>query len=391
MTEAKPNSRYANQQLNFEEYSAGAITLKSLPTVLFVELTQNCNLNCFMCRSAHGYDKELNMDDKIFQIIEKELFPFASIVDLRGYGESTILKDFEKRINQTALLVPKIRLVTNALAINKKLWNLLMQRGANVVVSVDAATRATMTNLGRGDIVKLLASLDIGSMERDRFNNGGDISFNTVVSSVNLEELPDIILLARKYRIGKVTMFPVVAKSDNPLSLENRKFEVAKFLLEAESIARGNQIELRLGASLQEGHVVKEGLPNRCSHPWEYCYIDYSGNVGYCDHLIGHTALMLGNLHNESFEEIWNGEKYQELRKIHSLAKRGGTDQLCSQYSHCNWCYKRRYVDFEDETNPNEKSRIISTIGSNPIINLTDQDVTSTEFLRGRKLPHIEL
>ena len=385
----KPKNRQENLQTNFEEFSNGATKLKSLPPVLFVELTQNCNLNCSMCRSAQGYQKELNMNDDIFNLILEELFPYASIVDLRGYGESTILKNFEERIIQTALLVPKIRLVTNALAIKKDLWRLLMQKGASVVVSVDSSTEETMNKLGRGSFDKLLSSLVIGSKERDRNNNNGNISFNTVISSLNLEELKDIILMAKQYGIKRVTMFPAVVKKDNPLNLENRKPELAKYLFEAETTAIQNEIELRLGASLDESHVVQEGLPNRCSHPWEYCNIDYSGNVSYCDHLIGHTALMLGNLKENTFDEIWNGSKFQELRAIHSRAKRGGTNEMSSLFPHCNWCYKRRYVDFEDDTNGDAKSRIISTNSCNPLIRLSESEIVSTNFLGGRILPHI--
>ncbi len=385
-----PKTAQENLQINFEEFSKGVTQLNSLPPVLFVELTQNCNLNCFMCRSAQGYQKELNMDNDIFNLLQKELFPYASIVDLRGYGESTILKNFEERIIQTAMLVPKIRLVTNALAIKKDLWKLLMEKGSSVVVSVDSSTKETMNNLGRGSFDKLLNSLEIGCNERNRSTSNGSISFNTVISSMNLEELKDIVLLAKRFGVKRVTMFPVVVKRDNPLNIENRKSEIAKYLSEAESTAISHNIELRLGASLDESHVVQEGLPNRCSHPWEYCYIDYAGNVGYCDHLIGHTALMLGNLREKTFNEIWNGSKFQELREIHSNAKRGGTSELSSLFPHCNWCYKRRYVDFEDETNREAKDRIISTHSCNPLTNLSNNDIASTEFLRGRKLPHID-
>jgi radical SAM protein with 4Fe4S-binding SPASM domain len=147
-------------------------------------------------------------------------------------------------------------------------------------------------------------------------------------------------------------------------------------------------VELRLGASLSEDLVIDEGLPNKCSHPWEYCYIDYAGNVGYCDHLIGHKALMLGNLNKNSFKEIWNNDKFQSLREAHNFTRKGGTEAMQLGLPHCNWCYKRRYVDFEEETNSDAKNRIISTSCCNSLFEekIKANDNT-TQFLKGRDLP----
>jgi len=143
-------------------------------------------------------------------------------------------------------------------------------------------------------------------------------------------------------------------------------------------------IELRLGASIHEAYVNNAGLPNRCSHPWEYCYIDYAGNVGYCDHLIGHSALMLGNLASSTFDEIWNGSKFLELRTLHVNARKGGTDELNSLFPHCNWCYQRRYVDFEDETNIEANARLISTNSTHDLMPETEGFINRTDFMGGR-------
>ena len=57
---------FENIRTNHEEFKNGEIHLKSRPTVLFIELTQNCNLHCRMCRASAGYQKDLNMDRNIF-------------------------------------------------------------------------------------------------------------------------------------------------------------------------------------------------------------------------------------------------------------------------------------------------------------------------------------
>lgn len=380
------SGRAANLRINIEEFHNGVSQVESLPPVLFVELTQNCNLHCRMCRSASGYQTGLNMADALFDRLKRDLFPYASIVDLRGWGESTVLRNLADRITQTALAGPRIRLVTNALAITGSLWALLMGTGSSVIVSVNAATPDTMRLLGRGSFEKLTRSLDAGVRERDRAAGTGTIRFNAVVSSLNLNEIPDIVRMAAKYGVDRVTMFPVVASRNSPLHLDHRIAEVVAYLTEAAEAARNLKVELRLGASLHEEVVVTEGLPNRCSHPWEYCYIDYAGNVGYCDHLIGYAGLMLGNLGNGSFDSIWNGAQFQELRRLHAKARRGDPGALADAYAHCGWCYKRRYVDFEDDTNASAEGRIVSTGRMLPLLGQPVGPHSRADFMSGRKL-----
>lgn len=382
-------AREKNRELNFQEYITGKTFLRSFPKVLFVELTQNCNLNCLMCRaSTTGYDENLNMDEEIFYRLKNELFPYASMVDLRGFGESTILPNFEDKIRETHSVGPKIRLVTNAVSIKKSIWKALMETGSSVVVSIDATKDELTRKIGRGSFQKLLSSLDFGCSERAKSSSTGRISINTTVSSLNLEELKNIILLAVQYNIELVTMFPVVATKDNPLHLSNRRDEIVKYLLEAADLAKSNNIELRLGASLDDNLVVEAGLPQKCSHPWEYCYIDYSGNVGYCDHLIGHSSLTLGNLKNESFVDIWNGTAFVEVRNFHNNARKGSENEILHSLPHCDWCYRRRYVDFENEFNYTAVDRIISTMSQHPILINATSTASASDFLRARNLPH---
>lgn len=378
-------TRVENLNINNKELANGDFYLNSLPPVLFIELTQNCNLSCSMCRAADGRYKNRNMKDDLYRSISTSLFSTATLIDLRGFGESTILKDFENKLTIAATSGARIRLVTNALAIRPYIWRKLMEVGATVVVSVDASTKQTMHLLGRGSFEKLVGSLVAAKNENERAGGFGSIYFNTTVSSLNIREIKGIVALADNLDVRRITLFPIVTRRDNPLHLDNVAPIIEENLQEATALAINLNVELRLGASLDSSLTLEMGLPFRCSHPWQYCYIDYSGNVGYCDHLIGHTSLTLGNLTVNTFDEIWNGESYQELRRFHTKGRRGGTVEMGSAIPHCNWCYKRRYVDFEEVTNSTEGERIISTKNTTTLIN-NMANIDSSEFLKSRKI-----
>jgi radical SAM protein with 4Fe4S-binding SPASM domain len=364
------SKRQENLNVNIEEYKVGKTVLESLPPVLFVELTQNCNSRCLMCSRAevhpNGYQTNLDMSDDVFNIVKEQLFPFASVADLRGFGESTILKNFDKRVMETVNAGVRVRLVTNALAIKQSSWKLLMENSAMVVVSVDSSTPETMKKLGRGRFDQLEQSLENGVNEREKSNNKGEILFNTVVSSFNLEELADIILLAKKYKIREVIMSPVMVLEKSQLHLCHcKKHDIYKYIFAAQKVAREENVELRLSVSIDEDLVIEEKLLNKCFQPWEHCYIDYAGNIGYCDFLIGRN-LILGNIKTSSFNEIWNGEWYQRIRYLHANVKLGERNKL--PHFQCKWCYKRRYIDFEDQINMSLQSKVVSSILCDSII-----------------------
>jgi len=57
-----------------------------------------------------------------------------------------------------------------------------------------------------------------------------------------------------------------------------------------------------------------------CEYPWLSVSIMADGNVVPCTQ-ISNSELVLGNVKENTLEEIWNGKKYQELRKMHITGK----------------------------------------------------------------------
>ncbi|MFH1937501.1 MAG: radical SAM/SPASM domain-containing protein [Bacteroidota bacterium] len=59
--------------------------------------------------------------------------------------------------------------------------------------------------------------------------------------------------------------------------------------------------------------TIKNPLPNRCFRMWSGCVITWDGKVVPCcfDKDAGHC---MGDLKEQSFEEIWRGEKYRKFR-----------------------------------------------------------------------------
>jgi radical SAM protein with 4Fe4S-binding SPASM domain len=337
--------------MNMREFESGATVLRSRPRVLFVELTENCNLSCPMCRSSGAFERGKNMSPELFDQFAAELFPTAEIVDLRGWGESSILKRFPDFVAKTHSYGCRVRLVTNLTVTNDELWRDLVRNRALIVVSLDAARQDTLQTLRTGSkLATIVRNLEIMVDEGVSSGVGTDgIHLNVVVQAAALDELNELVRLAARLGL-RVHLNPVTLGHDDPDNLRYHQEKLSTAIRAAAVAADDAGVEVRLNAALDEDWAVQAHAAKTCSHPWMYCYLNHRGQIGFCDHLIGvpGTAYLLGDLNATNFEDIWNGPSYQDLRAQHAHWDRGISDR----FEECNWCYRNRYVDFDEESYP---------------------------------------
>ncbi|MFI6130825.1 SPASM domain-containing protein [Micromonospora sp. NPDC051141] len=350
--------RRENQRLNREEFARREPRLASRPVTLFVELTQNCNLKCPMCRSGEKYRPEYNLSIDRYHQLAEELFPYANVVDLRGWGESTMLPYFSELVDVAVSYRPQLRLVTNGQVNRIPTWEKLMRAHATISLSCDAADSDLFRLLrGGGRVQKLLQTAATLVEMREAYGAPErNLEFITIVSRDNLHDLPAIVSMAAGVGVRHVTFFPLQAPADDPGHLRHDLEATKNAYLAATARARDEGVVLRLGAA-PDSNLAIPGMvkTHPCMHPWSYAYVDYAGRVGFCDHLIGNQKYTLGSLQEQSFEEIWNGDEWVRLRNEHAAA------EISDRFSPCRWCFKNRYVDFEDRLHPDYVSRVVSS------------------------------
>ena len=357
-TFADTQVRQLNRELNIREYQQRADRLVSRPLAIFIETTQNCNLSCPMCRSAEKYNPAWNLPIGIFEQLAEELFDTAMLVDLRGWGESTILKNFDRFVDVTIRHRPQLRLVTNGQVNRPDIWDSLMSAHAMIVISVDAADPELFAQLRRGGTIpRLRATVSEIVAARDRYGAPRDnLGFNTVVSMDNLHDLPNIVDLAADLDVPVVVCYPIVTDLNHPSHLRADLDATVRAYDAAASRARDRGIVLQLGAAPDPSLALVDKVRTPpCMHPWSYAYVTYEGGVGFCDHLIGNPRFTLGSLKDSSLEEIWNGDEWAKLRRSHV------TGQIEDRFAPCRYSYAQRYVEFEDRLHPDRSAQIVST------------------------------
>ena len=79
-----------------QAFKMGQISLK-YPQKLYIDLTQDCNMYCIICRDKLAVTGKV-MDIDLFKRIVDETASFVSSYSLFNWGEPLIVKDFRERV-----------------------------------------------------------------------------------------------------------------------------------------------------------------------------------------------------------------------------------------------------------------------------------------------------
>lgn len=350
-------ARDTNRQLARREYESGHVVLKSKPRALFIELTRHCNLACPMCRNPGEVPATLRMSDEMFARVEDELFPTADLIDLRGWGESLILPEFPDRAMRASRFGAALRIVTNLSFRRDAVLDQLAELGFHVGVSIDSADPDVLSFLRRGARLQVIES----NLTRlaTKYHARGIANRLNLYVTCQLPALPTLeglVDLASRTGIGDIRLAPVGTRLPF-LSIASKMDETEAALERVRRRALETNVRVSVTASLIDDMFPAEDK-SPCLHPWTWCYVAYDGRLGFCDHLIANDPYILGSLERSSFEEIWNGAGWVELRKEHLGLRR----EKAAYFHECAWCYKNRHIDCEDVVEPSYEAKRL-TIG----------------------------
>ncbi len=341
------NKIYVNSMLNLQEYQDQKTILESYPQYLIVELTRGCNLKCPMCRDSNEEFAGHKMSMEIFNKIDIELFDNAKLIDLRGWGESLILDNIIEIIERVAQKETIIRFVTNLSYRRKDVFEVLAKFNCRIGISLDSVDEKILQQIRRGANLKIIKEnlRLLASLYKKYQGNTDNLSFLTTVQYPALKTLYQLIPFASNFSIKEIKLFPVEINPESIFSLENKDDEVNAMLQKVSSLSKEYGINVIVGSKMGYLPTNPLNIP-ACIHPWAYCYIAYNGNVGFCDHLIGPAFdhVLMGDLNMNSFLDIWNNKEWQNLRLNHLFER----NESIHSFRHCSWCYKNKYIDFED-------------------------------------------
>ena len=311
---------------------------KELPRELYVKVTNRCNSRCQACVRTFRRPEPLR-DLKLaeFRAIVDQ-FPVLDRVVLHGIGEPLLNAELSAMIRYVKDQHPHAVVLfnSNAVLLDEDWQRALIGAGLDEFrVSLDAATAATYTRI-RGinafdtviENLRRFASVD--GAERPR------LSFWLTATRENLRELPALVNLAVGIGVPEVYVQRLVlfdrglAQAEQSVYRQLRAQEKAA-LAEAAERAAAHGLALRASglASPRESlcgrndgdrpfDLTQDRLWSACFRLWETTYITANGNVLPCCispfSTTDYSSLVLGNVFQTPFAQIWNGTKYVKRR-----------------------------------------------------------------------------
>jgi len=332
-----------NQKLNHREQFEQHEVLQSQPLHVSVPTGQRCNLRCLFCSdrdsSTTEYeDLSFNRFLRYASVIGK-----ASRVQLYGWGEPLFNPDYERIFDYVIERYSgtRIHISTNGLLLSDKWTDKLLNYGKCLInISLNAATSKTYQIVSRCDLFHQVVD-NLQRLMQAKEQQGVEdfiVSLSFVTIKPNIHELPAFIELCAELGIqnAKILDLNIHKEKHQRLALHDVD-ETRNIFSRAQKIALANNICMDTliyrpveyykqdprayehcnspvdmqPVWIQENNALFNPQPGECYEPWETFMVMQDGSVYTCCR----GREIMGNLLEQSFQEIWNGDKFRAYRR----------------------------------------------------------------------------
>lgn len=361
------NSDYLEQHDLYRDH----FTRRDLPypTAINIELTTYCNLHCVMCPKTAGIARtpsNRTMPDAVLDKIISEVVPRIFRIDLVGDGEILLVPQLVETVLKAASKFKVlVNASTNGVLLTEPISDMLVKGQLHDLnISLDAADPETYRSIRGADLESVLQNVRILNRIKSRMGSPYPrLQFSMVGMKRNIDQLHDLVDLAARLDAKSImvqAMGEFDTVPDESAALHDRAHGRA-CVEKAREAAAHSGIAIHLWPSDQFDEILpfddSSGLiadaPVRlkdCYFPWDVPYFSTDGSVRPCC-----AMSPLGDLNTHSFEEIWNGVEYSQLRSM--MKSRNPPDE-------CRICPGRgwyRPANCRDELLPGRDDRQFGT------------------------------
>jgi MoaA/NifB/PqqE/SkfB family radical SAM enzyme len=324
------------------------------PKIISMMMTSRCNLKCVMC--DHGI-RDVEKEDFDADLLEKadDFISKATLVDLTGLGEPLISDLFWKILEKYPAQETEpdsqyfLTFNSNGTLLNDNNINrILAAKVKKIRVSIDSPDSSLYQKIRGTSLEKVVSGLRNLVDKRNSLNRSSPkIAVEMTLMRENLHSVNDMIDLCKDLGVDFLELWSLNEQPQNTLEQwtirkENWEFDYSKQLLstlplsELKRIIEGfydyaNQRKMHISSWIQGEILESENFFNlthwepdkfeelqipwkedsiRCILPWVELRVGYQGDVHPCCW----SPQPLGNLRNETIENIWNNEATHDVR-----------------------------------------------------------------------------
>lgn len=313
------------------------------PRAIQIEHTRRCNLKCVMCQ--HGMPcapqnpHDMTLDE--FKGCLKEAFSLGNLsaVQIQGLGEPFLHKDFLEMLRFAKSLGLQTYSVTNLTVLSEQIAEELVRIGHDhLAVSLDSPDPAFVASIRRGVSFDVLDRV-VGNLrlirrkQRELGMDKPEIVVFAIAMKDTLPQLPRLVALLKELEIHSLCFQELVAGAISPeerLPNGNRFVDEPLSTLPPDELKRAIEGMRSLSdkdITVVPSHIYDGSSADQrfcdgiytCLDVWERPAIAVDGTVTPCCFSLGSNTLNMGDIKQNSFEDIWRGPHFAALRRAHLL------------------------------------------------------------------------
>lgn len=331
------------------------------PQRVHIVLSHSCNLWCRICREK--YFSGPFMDMSLFDKIAEEMFPHVTELRLDSGGEILLNKDLPTILKKiTNHRVPFFTSSNGMLLTPKKSRQLAESSLHHIQISLDSPVKNTLEWIRRGaNFERIIQGVNHLVQARREVGRPFLITFHAAVMRENVRQLPDLVRLAHSLGVEGVTachLFTHACMDINSSCYWNQP-EYNDMLAETIELAKSLNSFFYGPQPFSSSDATPDTEAGFCDYPEHGTYINPDGTVLPC---CVAPLMTFGNVREQSFASIWNGEAYRQLRDTYRtetpsfphckncLAKKDNSKSYMSYFAPEHWPAVRQNITSINET-----------------------------------------
>ncbi len=289
--------------------------ISGLPISISVEPTTSCNLRCPECPSGlRSFTRPTGMlQQAMFNKTIDQLKNTLTYLTFYFQGEPYLNPQFLEMVKYASSQRIYTATSTNAHFLKDEVARQTVESGLDrLIVSIDGTSQDTYESyrIG-GDLTKVIEGTNnIIAWKKKLKSATPHVIFQFLVVRPNEHQIPEVYKLADELGVDQVVLKTAQIydyKQGSALIPVQEKYSRYRKLPDG-------------------SYEVKNSLDSHCWKMWHSCVITWDGKVVPCC-FDKDAHFVLGDLNEQSFKEIWFGEKYNHFRA--SLLKSRSEIEIC--------------------------------------------------------------
>jgi radical SAM protein with 4Fe4S-binding SPASM domain len=291
------------------------------PIYVEIGVTNRCNHRCIFCALDWFEKKPIDIDSGVMKRALREMAECGvKSVMFAGEGEPLMHRDICEFISYSKLQGLDVAITTNGVLFDQEKLEKTLPSLSWIRFSVDAGTAHTHKKIHRGglkDFDSILTNLRDAVAIKKKGNLSVVIGVQFLLIPDNLKDLVSFIKLFKEIGVDNVQIKPY---SQHPLSKNRYSIEYSQYQSIQEEIKKFETPEFQVIFRSQTAQrlIIKREYQVCYGMPF-FTLIEADGSIIPCMMFYKNPEFCYGNLHDNSFAAIWEGEKRKNI--IHKLTK----------------------------------------------------------------------